>query len=145
MATGISPSLPLRITQTDGAYELNKTYRETVKQNMKNLILTNPGERIMDPDFGVGLQAFLFELDSSITRGNIIEKVREQVAIYLPFVQLQEIYFRSPEDAPTTVDNNYLGMTIRYWIVPLGEAVKQNFVGITAAENSQWRDDQQDA
>jgi|2_EtaG_2_1085320.scaffolds.fasta_scaffold07789_2 hypothetical protein len=134
MATGLSPKLPLQITPTDGAYGLNKTYRELVKQNMKNLILTNPGERIMDPTFGVGLHGFLFELDTSITRGKIIESVQQQAKKYLPFVSVQEIFFRSVADDPSVVDQNYLGMTIRYAILPLDEVVEQNFVSISEVD-----------
>ena len=53
MATGISVKLPLRVTAEDGPYALNKDLVETTKQNFKNLVLTNPGERIMDINFGV--------------------------------------------------------------------------------------------
>ena len=134
MSTGLSPKLPLQVTSTDGAYGLNKTYRELVKQNMKNLILTKPGERIMDPNFVVGLHGFLFELDTSITRGKIIESVQQQVKKYLPFVSVQEIFFRSTADNPSIVDRNYLGMTIRYIILPLDETVEQNFVSISEVD-----------
>jgi phage baseplate assembly protein W len=57
--SGISPKLPLANNKVDGAYELNKTIKQSVNQNLKNLILTNPGERIMDPLFGVGLSQIL--------------------------------------------------------------------------------------
>ena len=36
---GLSPKFPLRFDYAGGAYALNKTYREMVKQNLKNLIL----------------------------------------------------------------------------------------------------------
>jgi len=48
--TGISPSLPLTLDTTNG-YQLNQTFQEAVKQNLVGLILTVPGERIMDPNF----------------------------------------------------------------------------------------------
>ena len=55
-----SPKLPLTSTDEDGPWGLNKTLLETTKQNFKNLLLTNPGERVMDTFFGVGLSRFLF-------------------------------------------------------------------------------------
>ena len=58
---GVSPKLPLIVDDLDGHYGLTKTVREAVKQNFKNLILTSPGERVMDSNFGVGLRNFLFE------------------------------------------------------------------------------------
>ena len=58
--SGIGPKLPLN-QMTEGGFDLTKTIAENVQQNLKNLILTNPGERIMNPDFGVGLRNYLFE------------------------------------------------------------------------------------
>ena len=61
---GYSPKLPLVFDKTeDGPYGLNKTILETIKQNLKMLLLTNPGERIMNSDFGVGVRVFLFQQD----------------------------------------------------------------------------------
>ena len=58
---GISPKLPLIVNDLDGHYGLNKTIRQAIKQNFKNLILTSPGERVMDIQFGVGLRNYFFE------------------------------------------------------------------------------------
>ena len=52
---GISPKLPISKNKEDG-YTLTKTYLESTQQNLKNLLLTVPGERMMDPDFGVGMK-----------------------------------------------------------------------------------------
>ena len=56
---GIAPKLPLQLDEVDG-YRLTKTIKETVQQNLKMIVLTSPGERIMNPDFGVGLRNYLF-------------------------------------------------------------------------------------
>ena len=44
---GLSPKLPLTLDPADG-YALNKDLKELSRQNMKMLILTNPGERIIN-------------------------------------------------------------------------------------------------
>ena len=49
------------MNKEDGPFQLNKTIPETVKQNLKNLVFTNKGERIMDPLFGIGVYSYLFE------------------------------------------------------------------------------------
>ena len=54
MAVGISVKLPFQRTNKDGPFALNKTLLDAVKQNFKGLILTQPGERIMDIDFVMG-------------------------------------------------------------------------------------------
>ena len=53
---GIGPKLPLQRDDKFGNYGLISSYNEEVKQNFKNLLLTCPGERMMIPDFGVGLR-----------------------------------------------------------------------------------------
>ena len=91
MAYGISVKFPLSLDVNDGAYTLNKTIKESVKQNFKNLLLTSPGERIMDPNFGVGLRNFLFENSDDFTSNDIESKIREQIDIYLPFIDILRI------------------------------------------------------
>ena len=55
----IGVRLPLTLDSTDG-FGMIKTIRDMIKQNLKMLVLTNPGERVMEPDFGVGISQFLF-------------------------------------------------------------------------------------
>ena len=53
--SGLSVALPLSVSDVFGPYDLNTTFQDLAQQNLKMLILTIPGERIMYPDFGVGL------------------------------------------------------------------------------------------
>ena len=117
---GISPKLPLSFDTTDG-FKLNKTFREAVRQNLKMLILTSPGERMMVPNFGVGLRRFLFENANSDTFDAIREKVREQTRLYMPYVDIIAIKFVSESDSdPSTrvlegaMPSNFMRMTIEY-------------------------------
>ena len=119
MTTGISVKLPLQYNKEDGPYQLTKTLKETVKQNFKNLILTNPGERIMNPDFGVGLKSYFFELAGPDTYAAINDRIVSQVSRYLSFIQIDKIDFSAPEDSPELYPHT-LSITIRFTIVPLG-------------------------
>ena len=38
-----------------------QTLKDQVKSNLINVLLTQQGERVMEPDFGVGLKHLLFE------------------------------------------------------------------------------------
>ena len=62
-----SPKLPLTLNPING-FENNQTVPSVVLQNLKMIILTSPGERIMDPNFGVGIKQYLFEQNDSIIR-----------------------------------------------------------------------------
>ena len=117
MSEGLSPKLPLTLDASDG-YGLNKTYKEMVKQNMKMIILTAPGERIMDPLFGVGLRNYLFEQNHPIVYGEIEAKILSQVKKYLGFVEILSIDFNSKDVNPAVVEN-VLYINLTYRIKPL--------------------------
>ena len=118
--SGISPKLPLANNKVDGAYELNKTVKESVKQNLKNLLLTNPGERIMDPLFGLGLNKYLFEGFSSFLPGNIKSDMLFQVDKYMPFVEI--IDFATEVGTPQFGEpDNLLKIKVEFLIKPLNE------------------------
>lgn len=107
---GIAPKLPLVKDMTDG-FALTRTIRENIKQSLKMLVLTNPGERIMLPEYGVGLRRFLFESDVPITRSRIISKLVEQVDEYIPYVQIVDV--RITEQAELK-DVNVMHMVVVY-------------------------------
>ncbi len=91
---GYSPKLPLQYSTDDGYYAMNKTTRETIRQNFKMLLLTCPGERIMVPDFGVGLRNFLFE---HFPEDQISSKIHEQVGKFMNFLKIKKISFQRDE------------------------------------------------
>ena len=90
MANGVSVLLPLNYSKEDGPYQLNKTIPDTVKQNLKNLILTVKGERIMDPLFGVGVYSLLFENYSQDVGIFFRTECIDQCKKYLPFIKIEE-------------------------------------------------------
>tara|TARA_R100000315_G_C5166228_1_gene95827 strand:+ start:43 stop:432 length:390 start_codon:yes stop_codon:yes gene_type:complete len=114
MATGISVKLPLRVTAEDGPYGLTKDLVETTRLNFKNLVLTNPGERIMDVDFGVGIQGLLFENYNADVKERMRARIVEQAASYMPFLQIRSVNFNDSE-----IDSNKLSVAINYYISPL--------------------------
>ena len=91
-----------------------------VAQNLKMLVLTVPGERIMDPVFGVGIKRYLFEMNIAATHGAISSKIHEQVNRYLPFIEIEDIIFITSETHPELGDN-YLHIRIEYRIIPLDQ------------------------
>ena len=117
MSQGISVKLPMSLHPGDG-YTLNKSYSESVRQNLKMLVLTAPGERMMDPLFGVGLRNFLFEQNHPITLGTIESKIRRQVAKYMPFVEIIDIDFGQLDDGSPLMQNS-ITISLVYKIVPL--------------------------
>ena len=119
MAEGLSVALPLRIDTLDGAYGLNKDLESMANQNLKMVILTNPGERIMSPSFGVGIRRLLFEPATPGTVETIKNRIQLQVKKYLPYIDLVNLrVFMSKTDATSLV------VIIKYSI-PAANIVKE--------------------
>ena len=119
--SGISPKLPLYIDPVDGI-ALNKTLKQMTRQNLKMIILTSPGERIMYPKFGVGLRRYLFMNNTQRTLSDINRKIEEQVRAYLPSVRINSIKFFSEngEEMGSSFESssrtNYVKLVINYEI-----------------------------
>jgi phage baseplate assembly protein W len=120
--SGLSPKLPVD-TSNEGGYTLNKTYRQVVKQNFKHLLLTEPGEKIMDKNFGVGLKKFLFEPMVDVTLQNIQKRIKKQANIYLPYIEILSLSILTPDNTnknPTSLmPLNEIKVLIKFEILPL--------------------------
>jgi phage baseplate assembly protein W len=116
MAVGYSPSLPLQPDPTDGFYKLTKTLGEVTQQNLKMLILTTPGERIMHPDFGVGARNYLFEHEESTYQSLNVEIVA-QVRKYIPYIEIIDVStYNINLDEVHQATNQIMGLQVIYYI-----------------------------
>lgn len=110
-------ALPFRRDPTDG-FGMVDTIEDAVHQDLRILLLTSPGERTMDPLFGVGLKRFLFQNLTTVILGQIESTIQKQVSKYLPFITIVNIEFSSALDSAGTfmpdIDQNLLGITISY-------------------------------
>ena len=100
---GIGPKLPIKFTK-DSTPMNTQTITENTKQNMKNLLLTSPGERIMDINFGVGLRRFLFENNTPTVRVRLESRIYEQVDKYMPFVKITDLEIVYSDATPNLID-----------------------------------------
>jgi phage baseplate assembly protein W len=108
----LSPIFPMFFND-QGTYASNILAKDVVKQNFKNLLLTSPGERIMIPDFGVGIRNFLFEQNVDRTVNIMLDRVQRQIKKFMPFIEIQEF---SP-----SYEENQLIIVIQYFIIPLND------------------------
>lgn len=109
----IGVSLPF-----NGPVAFNSTYStaDQIKSNLINLLLTNKGERIMNPQFGADLKTVLFEgitEDTSIIIRNLITT---NVSIFVPEVTITNVGITKDED------NNTISVTIQYRLNISGNA-----------------------
>ena len=125
---GFSPLLPLTVDVIEGPYKSLKTVKDVIKQNLKMLVLTAPGERIMIPNYGVGLRNYLFSQYTDLTKDDIRERILEQVSLYMPFLQDMEV-----EISESIEDNNAIAVRISYFVSALGQ---QDFVDFALSPQS---------
>lgn len=113
----IAPEFPLRINEDTGNYE---TYgisdlTKVVDQNIKMTLLTVPGERMMDNNFGVGLSKYLFENDTSIARGGgdlppLRENILSQLSTYVSYITIQDL------EINFSGNTNLMNIKIKYFV-----------------------------
>ncbi len=91
-----------------GVFNSTYTTKDQIKSNLLNLLLTETGERIMNPGFGTILKRFLFE---GITENNIEflkNSLIDNIAIYIPDITVTNITI-TPE-----YDSNTINLSVDY-------------------------------
>ena len=82
----IGVSLPFN---AEGVFYSTYTTKEQVKSNLLNVLLTEPGERLFNPSFGVGVRNLLFE--QNINKESLEDRIRTQVNLYIPEIELTDV------------------------------------------------------
>jgi phage baseplate assembly protein W len=97
----------------------NSTYstQTQIKSNLLNLLLTNKGERVFNPEFGCDLERALFEGINENIVDIIKNLINTNVALFLPEIQINDIIVDL-----NTPDNNTISITINYRIRISGTA-----------------------
>lgn len=118
----ISFSFPFSpATGSLGYLESTNDIESAIRSNLRNLLVTNWGERVMHYDFGCNMREFLFEPATPELRGRIAERIRGQLAKWMPFLVLTELYVVfSGEPGSSTPENGFdIKMRVVYGNVPV--------------------------
>jgi uncharacterized protein len=90
----------------EGVFYSTYTTKEQVKSNLINVLLTEPGERLYNPRFGVGIRSLLFE--NNINTSNLKERINNQINVYVPEIDLLDIKAdKSPDSHDLYVKIDY--------------------------------------
>tara|TARA_R100001082_G_scaffold106894_2_gene80230 strand:- start:8117 stop:8521 length:405 start_codon:yes stop_codon:yes gene_type:complete len=93
-----------------------KKEANSIRQSIRNLILTRKGERKFDRNFGVGLHDLLFENNDVLFLSILSRDIEEHMDAYEP-----RAFFDSIELNDDEIDSNTLSITLHYFIVSLTE------------------------
>ena len=86
--------LSLPFTKSDGIdgwFQSTRTTLDAVKQNIKLLLSTERGERLMQPTIGLGLRTYLFQQLDNSTVDEIKADLTTTFQNLLPFVTINNI------------------------------------------------------
>jgi len=88
--TFIGLSFPLR-KDNNSDFAMTKNSLEQAQHNLKNLLLTQVGERVAQPEFGSRLRELCFEPQDDDLPTRIEEEVRRSVDLWLPYINIQDV------------------------------------------------------
>ena len=103
--------ITLPLTFGDSTFEQSYLSKDQVKSNIKNLLLTKRGERILQPEFGSGLQSLLFDPNVDDLEQRIEDTINTSLQQWLPYVTAEEIDIESTDELR---DNNKLNVSIKF-------------------------------
>jgi|TARA_Y100000310_G_scaffold304448_1_gene343639 phage baseplate assembly protein W len=75
----------------EGWFKGTTTTIEAVKTNIKMLLKTEKGERLMQPNLGISLRRFLFEQMTQETFNDIQAEIIDAFDFWLPFVEIRDV------------------------------------------------------
>jgi len=92
----IGITLPIQIGNT--AFNQSFKTADQAKSNIKNLLLTKKYERLMQPEFGSGLQELLFEINDDQLADKIENTIVDTMAMWLPYITVDNIDIRQSDE-----------------------------------------------
>lgn len=107
---GAGISFPVRLG-ADGRVAVSEG-PDNIREMIRVILLTEPGERLRLPDFGGGAARFLFEPNTVSTRRRVQERIEDSLRRWEPRITLQAVTVdEDPDDPQAAV------ATVRYQLV----------------------------
>ena len=94
---------------SSGLFPQSETTLEQAGSNIKNLLLTAKGERVMQPDFGSRLRDLLFEQYTEDLEERVREEIQQAMSTWLPYIVISQVDVIQDETNPnqTKVDLDF--------------------------------------
>ena len=77
-------------TDKDGLLVMHYRMADTIKDNLRNLLLTNHGERLGQYDFGANLTELTFELGTDAFDTEAMLRISKAMTKFMPYIKLLE-------------------------------------------------------
>lgn len=96
---------------------VRRTNEDAVKQSIRNIILTNTGERLYNPNFGSQISSLLFEQFSETTQSSLKNVIETAIKNHEPRAKLEDVRVEGD------IDSNSLIVTILFSVINKEEPV----------------------
>ena len=108
----IGLGLPMQHDDVDGFFPGTSTTLSQTGSNIRNLLLTNKGERVGQPTFGADIFLTLFEPMGDELITSVEEKISEAMADWLPHVLVNKLVVE-----PDEVEVNQMNIELEFSLV----------------------------
>lgn len=99
--------IPYPTRKTPRGYWYSQQGADQIKSDLLCLLLTNPGERVMLPEFGTPLKQLLFEQNDSFLRQEAQRVIAQAISLWEPRIVVQKIEVSSnPDDSSLNSDDD---------------------------------------
>ena len=105
---GVGWAFPVRPGDGSGDVAM-AVHEEDIRQAVRLILETNPGERVMRPDFGAGLRALVFEPLNITTMALVRHRVEQALVVWEPRIEVMEVAVTANRQI-----RNRLDIDIRY-------------------------------
>ena len=96
----IGLDLPFRKSEgSEGYFSSTKTTIDSIKNNIRSLLLTNVGERLMQPTLGLNLKQYLFEPVTQDLKDTMSAEISDKFNFWLPFVNIKNLEINMDQNA----------------------------------------------
>jgi phage baseplate assembly protein W len=95
--------------------ETNQVSKDAYSSNLLLLLLTQKGERYMEPDYGTNLLKYIFEPNDQLTASDVEEEIRNTVALYIPEVKITSVTFNwNTNDTGEPIPETQLNVNVKF-------------------------------
>lgn len=109
-ATPVGILTPVSFAQSGGTlFSMSFDVKQQIRDNLKNLLLTNRGERLMLNDFGADLRSLALEYGNENIVNAAISSIASSVGKYMPFIELENFETRTDP----SMNGNTVGVIVR--------------------------------
>jgi phage baseplate assembly protein W len=114
---------PLSLSNSDDIFTMNYSLFSQIEDNLRNLILTEKGERLCFPNLGTSIKSLMTRNNENIEE-LIMSNIQSTVSSYMPFVNLLS-FISDIDESEKQKGNIVLDMKIGFTVPTLSNEQRQ--------------------